>query len=138
MKRIPTESLVALIVVAAMVITGRAIAQSTTPMIASPVEQARMKSLVTVETKAREMMLAKSATLPESAAVKAAKDAYDKAVASLEKANRGLPEHAEWLKANAAMVGAAYQIMADNKLSSMEYKPELNDKGELVFTKKAN
>lgn len=123
-----------LIVIALSVMTMTGLAQA--PLIADPAEQAKMKPLIAAETKAREQVLAKSATLPESAAVKAAKDAYDKAVADFDKATRSLPEHAAWLKANAAVVSTAYQIMADHKLSSMDYKPELSPKGELVFLKK--
>lgn len=124
-----------LVVFTVLTMVGIALAQ-TPPMIASPAEQGRMKPLVAAETKAREAVLAKSATLPESAAVKAAKEAYDKAVKDFDTATRNLPEHAEWLKTNAAVVTTAFQIMADHKLSSLEYKPELNDKGELVFSKK--
>ena len=116
-----------------LIATGAAIAQ--TPMVASPEEQTKIKPLVEAETKAREAVLAKAATLPESAAVKAAKDAYDKAVADLDRATKALPEHQEWLKANAAVVGMAYQIMADHKLSSLEHKPDLSPKGDLVFVK---
>lgn len=107
----------------------------TTPVIASSAEQARIKPLVEAETKAREALLAKSATLPQSAAVKTAKEAYDKAVAELDKATKALPEHQAWLKANAEVASTAFQIMADHKLSSLEYKPELNERKELVFPK---
>lgn len=107
-----------------------------TPMVATSVEQEKIRPLVSAETKAREAVLAKSASLPESKAVADAKVAYDKAVADLDKAAKALPEHSEWIKANAAVVGAAYQIMADHKLSSLDYWPKLSEKGELVFTKK--
>lgn len=113
-----------------------ALALAQTPMLATTAEQEKIRPLVTAETKAREAVLAKSASLPESRAVADAKAAYDKAVADLDKAQKALPEHAEWTKANAAVVALAYQIMADHKLSSINYWPKLNDKGELMFVKK--
>lgn len=105
------------------------------PSVAPPADQARIKPLVEAETKAREALLAKTATLPESAAVKAAKEAYDKALANLNTAAEKLPEHSTWKNAGAAALDEAYRILAANKLSSREYRPELNPKGELVFTK---
>lgn len=105
------------------------------PRAAGPADQARIRPLVDAETKAREALLAKTATLPESAAVKAAKDAYDKALADLNKATEKLPEHQAWKAAGAKALVEAHRILAEHKLSSLEYRPELNAKGELVFTK---
>lgn len=106
-----------------------------TPSIANPADQARIKPLVEAETKAREALLAKTATLPESTAVKAAKEAYDKALANLNAAAEKLPEHQAWKESGARALDEAYRILAENKLSSREYRPELNAKGELVFIK---
>lgn len=107
----------------------------TAPLVASPAEQARIKPLVVAETKAREALLAKTATLPESTTLKAAKEAYDKALEQLNKATEKLPEHAAWKEAGARALDEAYRIQADHKLSSREYKPELNPKEDLVFVK---
>lgn len=125
-----------LVVVVMLMLATAVLAQTpTTPAIANPADQARIRPLVDAETKAREALLAKTATLPESAAVKAAKDAYDKALADLNTAAEKLPEHSAWKMAGAKALDTAYQILAEHKLSSREYRPELNAKGELVFTK---
>lgn len=112
-----------------------AVAQNTVPTSASTADQARIKPYVDAETKAREALLAKTSSLPESAKVKAAKEAYDKAVAELNTAAEKLPEHEAWKLAGAKALDEAYRILADNKLSSREYRPELNSEGKLVFAR---
>lgn len=103
--------------------------------VAPSADQTRIKPFVEAETKAREALLVKTNALPESAKVKAAKEAYDKAVMELNSAAEKLPEHAAWKQASAKVAEEGWQILADNKLSSLKYRPELNAEGQLVFTK---
>lgn len=104
--------------------------------IAPPADQARIKPFVEAESKAREALLAKTTALPESAKVKAAKEAYDKALSDLNTAAEKLPEHAAWKQAGAKALDEAYRILAEQKLSSREYRPELDPAtSKLVFTK---
>jgi len=140
------------------------IAFSQTPTPATAAEQARMKPLIAAETKAREELNAKVATLPEAKtfqaaqdeykkateafnkaaenldipearAMRAARDALQKALDALNKSVEKLPENTAWKEAGAKSLDLAYQIQAEHKLSSREYKPDLNPQGELVFLK---
>lgn len=110
-----------------------AIAQG--PPVAKPDENARIKPLVTAETQAREALNAKIATLPEAKAYKDAEDALKRAAEALNKAAGQLPEDQAWKQAQARVLDEAYRIQAAHGLSSREYRPELNDKGELVFAR---
>jgi len=120
-------------VVVVLVVTGVAAAQ--TPVSAKPEENARLKPLVAAETKFREALNAKIATLPEAKAVNDAKEAYNKALEALNKAAENLPENAAWREAGAKVLDEAYRIQAAHNLSSREFKPELNSAGDLVFSK---
>lgn len=100
-----------------------------------PEEQARMKPLIAAETKARESLNARVASLPEAKAYNAAKEALTKAVEALNKATEALPENDAWKQAGAKVLDEAYRILAAHALSSREFKPELNAQGDLVFTK---
>lgn len=125
-----------LIVVTLLVLATAVLAQSpTTPVIASPNDQARIKPLVQAETEARKALNAKIATLPESKAYKDAEEALKKAGDALNKAAESLPENAAWKSAGAKVLDEAYRIQAAHSLSSREYRPELNDKGDLVFAR---
>lgn len=99
-------------------------------------EQARIKPLVAAENKAREALNAKIATLPESKAYSDAQEALKKAADALNKAADLLPESSALKLAAAAAWDEAYRIQASHQLSSREYQPELNEKGELVIVKK--
>jgi hypothetical protein len=116
-----------LVIALTLVVGGIALAQ-TLPMVAKPEDQAVIKPLVTAETKAREALNAKIATLPEAKALKDAQDALNKAAESL-------PENQAWRQASAQTLDTAYKLQAKYQLSSREFKPALNDKGELVFEK---
>lgn len=102
---------------------------------AKPEESARMKPLIAELTKAQEALLAKQVQLPEAKAVNDAKAVYDKAVLALNDAAKKLPEHDAAKQAEAKALEVAYEILASHQLSSLKYKPEMNPKGELVFTK---
>lgn len=102
---------------------------------AKPEENARMKPLIAAENKAREALTAKLATLPESKAYNEAKQALDKAAEALNKAADSLPESSALKLAAAAAWDEAFRILAAHQLSSREYKPELDAKGDLIFTK---
>lgn len=105
------------------------------PMVAKAEDQAVIKPLVDAEKKAREALNAKIATLPESKryqeAEKALKDAAERLNAAAEK----LPENKAWKDAGAKTLDTAYRLQAKYQLSSREYRPELDDKGDLVFAK---
>lgn len=131
-----TVRLILVFVVATLFSTTLAAQTQVTAIVpARPEEQARIKPLIEAETKAREALNAKIATLPEAKAVAAAKEAYDKALAALNAVTEKLPENDQWKRAGAAVLDAAYAIQAEHKLSSREYKPQLSNKGELEFTK---
>jgi len=102
---------------------------------AKPEEQSRIKPLIAAETKAREELNKKIATLPEAKAYKDAQEALNKAAEALNKAAENLPENIAWKSAGAATLDMAYKIQADHALSSREYKPALNEKGDLAFVK---
>lgn len=156
-----------ILVICLVVVASVAVIAQTPTSSLTPAEQARIKPLVAEETKAREALNAKIATLPEAKtfqsaqdAVKkadealakiiptlkikeavdlqAARDALQKALDDLNKAVEKLPENAAWKEAGAKSLDLAYQIMAEHKLSSREFKPELNPQGDLVFTKLAS
>jgi len=106
-----------------------AFAQQITPMIAKPEDQAVIKPLVAAEKKAKETLDAKVAALPEAEALRRAQEAFNKAVEKL-------PEDAAWKEAGAQTIRAAYKLQAKYQLSSLEYEPKLNDRGDLVFSPK--
>jgi len=143
--------------------SDRAIAQNSISPV-RPEEQTRMKPLIEAETKAREALNAKIATMPEAKAfqsaqdelkkatdafnlsvdkldtpeakaLRAARDSFQKALEALNRSAEKLPENSAWKEAGAKSLDLAYQIMAEHKLSSREYKPELNAQGDLVFAK---
>lgn len=107
----------------------------TTPMIAKPEDQAVIKPLVEAEKKARANLNAKIATLPESKAYQEAEKALKEAGDKLNAAAEKLPENQAWKEAGAKTLDAAYKLQAKYQLSSREYRPELNDKGDLQFAK---
>lgn len=113
-------------------------AMTQAPMIAKIEDQAVIKPLVDAEKKAREALNGKIATLPESKryqeAEKALKDAAERLNAAAEK----LPENKAWKDAGAKTLDMAYRLQAKYQLSSREYRPELDDKGDLVFAKFAS
>jgi hypothetical protein len=129
MKRITIFFSIIVLSVAATVVAQNAINAATTA------EQARIKPLIAAETKARETLNTKIATLPEAKAYNEARDALNKAAEALNKAAEGLPENAAWKEASAKVLDEAYKIQATHGLSSREFKPELDAKGDLVFTK---
>ena len=103
---------------------------------AKPEENARIKPLVAAQTAAQEKLVAKQAALPEKKAYDEAEAAFKKAAAALNKATEALPEYETWKLAGATTVREAFRILAAHQLSHLEYKPELNAKGELVFVPK--
>lgn len=107
----------------------------TTPMVAKPEDQQIIKPLVEAEKKARENLNAKIATLPESKAYQDAEKALKEAGEKLNAAAEKLPENAVWKEAGAKTLDTAYRLQAKYQLSSREYRPELNDKGDLQFAK---
>lgn len=126
---------VILVAVASLLLCGGVVNAQNTITAASPAEQAKIKPLIDAETSAREKLNAKIATLPSAKAVRDAKEAYDKALEALNKEAEKLPENNEWKKAGAAVLDAAYALQAEHKLSSREWKPQLNSRGELEFAK---
>lgn len=134
-KKWATLAFITFLTMWAVLLIGKGVIAQNGATPAPPAEQARIKPLVEAETKAREALLAKTSTLPESAKVKAAKEAYDKALTELNAAAEKLPEHDAWKQAGAKALDEAYRILAEQKLSSREYRPELNQAGQLVFTK---
>ena len=77
---------------------------------------------------ARALFETAAAKLPEA---KALRDAQ----AALEAAAAKIPEDQTLKQANAALLDAAFKAMARHQLSSRDYMPQINEKGELVFTK---
>jgi len=126
MKRIIT------LIVLVLVVTP-VLAQA--PMIATSEQQQRIKPLVEAETKAREALNAKIATLPQAKAYKEAEEALKRAGDALNKAAETLPENGAWKLASAHTLDEAYKILAEQRLSSREYRPELDKQGQLVFAK---
>lgn len=113
---------------------------------AKPEENARIKPLVAEMTKALETFNAKRDKLPEAKALDAAKAAYDKALETakvtydkaleaLNKAAESFPEREAVKAAEAKVLDEIYRIQAAHNLSSREYKPVINEKGELAFAK---
>jgi hypothetical protein len=84
-----------------------ALAQQIAPMIAKPEDQAVIKPMVEAEKKAKQALDAKTMTLPE---------------------------YQTWKDASARTLREAYRLQAKAQLSSLEYRPELNDKGDLIFS----
>jgi hypothetical protein len=129
-------SRIILCLLAVMVLAGSVSAQTQNSLTAAkPEEQARIKLLIEAETKAREALNTKVATLPEAQAVRDAQAALEKANAALQKAADALPESQAWREAGAKVLDEAYRIQAAHGLSSREFKPELDAKGNLVFAK---
>ncbi len=102
---------------------------------AKPEENAQLKPLVTELTSAQEALNAKLVQSPEAKAVNDAKAAYDKAVEALNKSREKLPEFQKALTAEAKVLDFMYQVQAAHGLSSREFRPVLNDKGELAFVR---
>lgn len=102
---------------------------------AKPEENARIKPLVAEMTKALETFNAKRDKLPEAKALDAAKAAYDKALETLNKAVESIPEREAVKAAEAKVLDEIYRIQAAHNLSSREFKPVINEKGELAFAK---
>lgn len=100
-----------------------------------PEEQLKVKPLIAAETKAREVLNTKIAALPEAKAYREAEEALKKAGEVLNAAADKLPETSAWRLASAQTLDEVYRIMAAHSLSSREFKPELDPKGDLVFTK---
>jgi methionyl-tRNA synthetase len=111
---------IALVVGAAAIFAQRALNAAT------PKDNDRIQPFVAAEKKALEAFNKKVESLPETKALRDAQAAYNKAV-------EGLPENAEWKKAGGATLDMAYKIMAEKGLSSREYRPQLNAKGDLEF-----
>lgn len=117
-------------------------AMSQVPLNANPAEQARIKPLLENLKKAQEPYTAKRDTLPEAKAVKDARAALEtaqfnltKALEAQNKAAALLPEFDPVKVAEARLLDEIYRILADHKLSSREYQPTFNDKGELAFSR---
>lgn len=102
---------------------------------AKPEENARIKPLVAEMTKSLDAFNAKREKMPEAKTLNAAKVAYDKALEALNKAMESMPEREAVKTAEAKVLDEAYRILAAHNLSSREYRPVLNDKGELAFAK---
>jgi hypothetical protein len=122
-----------IILLALVLVVTPALAQA--PLIATSEQQQRIKPLVDAETKARTALNAKIATLPEAKAYKDAEEALKKAGDALNKVAEALPENAAWKSASAKTLDEAYKILAEQRLSSREYRPELDQGGQLVFAK---
>lgn len=116
------------------VLGGFVLAQS--PNIpAKPEEQAKIAPVVSALTKAGQARDAKIATLPEAQQLRDAQAALKKAQDALDAATAKLPENEAWKTAYAAVLDEAYKIQAAHNLSSREYQPQINDKGELAFVR---
>lgn len=130
-----------LLIIAVLFLSIAADAQ--TPMsAATAAEQARIKPLLDNLKKVQEPFVAKRDALPESKAVKDAQAAVTAAQANLEKALAAqnkvaieLPEFDSVKVAEAKLLDEAYRILAEHKLSSRDFRPILNDKGELAFVR---
>lgn len=119
-----------------------ALAQTPTTTPATATEQARVKPLIDTWKKAQEPFIAKRDALPESKAVKDAQAALaaaqvnlDKALEARAKVEVTLPEFDPVKVAEARLLDELYRILADRKLSSRDFRPTLNDKGELAFVR---
>lgn len=75
------------------------------------------------------------ATPAEQAEIKPLLDAEVKAANALNAAISQLPEAKAYNAARNNSLDAQFRIMAKHGLSSREYKPELDAKGDLVFVK---
>lgn len=96
------------------------------PIIASPSQQAEMKPLIEAEKKAAEEFNAAIAKLPEKATFEAAKAAYEAAIVKA-------PANAAYNAAKERTLDKAFIFMAQNQLSARQYKPILDEKGNLAF-----
>lgn len=100
-----------------------------------PEEQAKLKPLIEALNKANDTFTAKRDAMPETKAVAEAQAVLQKAVSTQQAAMQKLPEYEPVKVAEAKLLDQIYQVMADHKLSSREYRPVLTDKGELAFTR---
>lgn len=89
-------------------------------------EQKEIKALQAEEKKAIENLNAAIAKLPEI-------EAYKKALDELNAAIAKLPESKAKEAVSEKVKLRAYRIMVNHQLSSMEYEPKTNQKGELEF-----
>lgn len=71
----------------------------------------------------------------DQAQIKVLVDAEVKAKEALDAKIRALPEYDAWKLAAAKSLDTAYKLQAKYQLSSREYEPKLNEKGELTFVK---
>lgn len=149
-----------IVLLAVVLMISALAAQAQTP--ARPEENARIQPLLADAKKAGQARDAKLATLPESQAVRDAEKALEKANGAWQKAAESLPQYQEVKKAQASrdksiealntaavataedqafkqaqakLISEAFRILADNKLSSLEYRPEIDAAGNLVFAK---
>lgn len=129
MKRV----ILLLTIVAAFALTVAAQAPNTITV--KPEDQARIKPLVEVMNKAQEPLIAKRSSLPESKAVTDAQALLQKATDAQTAALQKLPEFKQVQVAEAKLLDEIYRILAEYKLSSRDYKPTINDKGELAFVR---
>lgn len=107
-----------------------------------PEEQARIKPLLEEMKKAQEPFIAKRKTLPEEKAVADAQAAFDAAQTKLNaailernKASEVLPEYKTLQAAENKFLDEVYRILASHNLSSREWRPTINEKGELALVK---
>lgn len=102
-----------------------------------PEEQARVKPLIAEYTKAQEALNAKIDQMPEAKTVREAQAALEKAITALKKASESapFPERDAAKTAEAKVVREFHRILADHRLSSLEYRPMLDDKREMVIVK---
>lgn len=99
------------------------------PIVAPPSAQKEFKALVDVRNKAQAEYNAAIEHLPEFASAKAAQKALEDAAAKL-------PSALAWKAADDAVKDKAYAAMAETKLSSREYEPQIDPKSqELIFVK---
>lgn len=102
-----------------------------------PEEQARVKPLIAEFTKAQEALNAKIDQMPEAKTVRDAQAALEKAIAALKKASESapFPERDVAKTAETKVIREFYRILAAHSLSSLEYRPVIDDKKELVIVK---
>lgn len=75
------------------------------------------------------------ATPSEQAEIKTLRETEARAATALNAAIEKLPESAAYNRAKANTLDAAYAAMAKHGLSSRQYEPRINDKGELEFAR---
>lgn len=110
---------------AVLVFSGMVVAQQVLTA-ATISENARIKPLVAARQKAFDAFSEKRNALPEYKALQEAQ-------AKFEKVAEALPEYNNWKSSQAAVIRESYRIMAEHKLSHLDYEPRLNDKGDLEF-----